>query len=97
MRTFEKLANHPYAQCCVERHDCGIVFWSYRTAVIVIDNDGWLHCTGTYSQTTRRQMGWFMREYVTYPNGKRGSYADAKQCYEKHFDFNVYTGEIREC
>lgn len=67
-----KLAMHQYANCRVSvyRED-GRVYcvslWSYSTDVcgIYLDevDETWhVYCTGTYSQTTRRQIGWFARE-----------------------------------
>ena len=59
-----KLYNHPYAQCHVVIHTPGnIDFYSYRTRVISIHGDK-IECTGTYSQTTRKQIGWFLHEYL---------------------------------
>ena len=67
-----KLASHQYAKCCVSvyREDgrvTSVSLVSYSTDVcgIYLDEvDGaWhLYCTGTYSQTTRKQIGWFARE-----------------------------------
>ena len=67
-----KLASHQYAKCHVSvyRED-GRVYcvslWSYSTDVcgIYLDEDdgAWhVYCKGTYSQTTRKQIGWFARE-----------------------------------
>lgn len=63
-----RLTNHKSAQChvCIE-DDGTIYFFSYSTLVIQadhIDNDNYiLFCTGTYSNTTRKQIGWFLKEY----------------------------------
>ena len=85
----------PYAQAHVEiDEDRNIHLFSYVTLVCTLTADGWLTCTGTYSQTTRRHIGAFMREYVKYPNGEAGSYYDAKNCYVNGYRFNVFTGEI---
>ena len=67
----------------------GIVLMSYGTPVIAIDPDGWLTCTGTYSQTTRKHISAFMREYAPHFD-----YYDAKACYEKYQKLNIYTGKI---
>ena len=67
-----KLDSHPASNCCVciyredGRLTC-VSLRSYSTDVcgIYLDEpDGsWnVYCTGTYSQTTRRQIGWFARE-----------------------------------
>ena len=87
----KKLTDHPYSQCYVSiDHKVGIHFYSYRTLVITIDNDGWLTCYGLYSATTRKQIGWFMREYC-HPL----TFHDAKRCYCEDMQINIHTGEIR--
>ena len=85
--TTKKLNSMPYAQAQVEIDDT-IVLRSYRTAVIIVDSEGWLSCTGTYSQTTRKHIGSFMREY------NFGTYQTAKTLYEEGLKMNVYTGEV---
>ena len=85
------LREMPYAQCGVNIHKDGrIDFISYTTLVITIDADGWLEITGTYSQTTRKQIGRFLREYV--PNL---CYQDVKMFYERELLYNVRTGEVK--
>lgn len=78
-----KLTNHKSAQCHVSIEDNGTInFISYTTLVIQAvpsDCGGYvLYCTGTYSQTTRRQIGWFLKEYFG-----DVSYYDMKRCAEK--------------
>lgn len=85
--TKKKLASMPYAQAQVEITDT-IVLRSYRTAVIIVDSEGWLSCTGTYSQTTRKHIGAFMKEY------NFGDYQTAKMLYNEGLKLNVYTGEV---
>lgn len=76
-----KLTNHEHAQCFVAIEDDGTInFISYRTLVIraVLDTSGQyvLFCTGTYSQTTRKQIGWFLKEYfgdVSYYDMKKSA------------------------
>lgn len=84
-----RLKSMPNAQCGVrfDEHG-GIDFMSYRTLVITIDPQGWLTCTGTYSPTTRKQIGRFLSEYA--PNI---TYQDAKYCYEANKAMNIYTRE----
>ena len=93
----KKLSAMPYAQAHVEIDPAGNIYlFSYVTLVCILTAEGWLTCTGTYSQTTRKHIGAFMREYVSYPNGDRGSYYDAKRCFECGYRFNVLTGEIED-
>ena len=95
--TIKKLSAMPYAQAHVEIDNNGNIFLiSYTTLVCCLDNEGWLSCTGTYSNTTRRHIGAFMKEYVEYPSGMRGNYYDAKACYEGGYQLNIYTGEVED-
>ena len=87
-----KLKNHPYAQCSVRvLLDGSIVFTSYNTDVIYIDKDGWLYVSGLYSATTRKQIGYFLNEYVP-----ALTYQDIKSLYYNKRFLNIYTGEIKE-
>ena len=86
-----KLKNHPYAQCSVRvLLDGSIVFTSYNTDVIYIDKDGWLYVSGLYSATTRKQIGYFLKEYVP-----ALSYQDIKMIYCKNLSLNIYTGQLK--
>lgn len=72
MRKSFKLLNHEYCNAHVEIHfdednkAYKIELLSYSTIVCgayKAANDGWtVFCTGTYSQTTRRQISWFSRQ-----------------------------------
>jgi hypothetical protein len=87
----------PYAQAHVEIDEDGNKYlFSYRTLVIELTADGWLTCTGTYSRTTIRHIGAFMREYVEWPNGERGDYFTAKNAYLGKYRLNVETGEVED-
>lgn len=61
----KNLTAHPYSQCSVIVGD-RIVFVSYATPVVVIDEQGYVHALPAFScsATTRRQVGWFLREYT---------------------------------
>ena len=83
------LKNHPYSKCFIIVDDAGVRMFSYKTMVIKIDRNGWLDCTGTYSQTPRRQIRWFLREYAPMI-----SYQMVKQCVEDRMVINVKTGEV---
>lgn len=88
----KRISNHPYAQCHVEIDGMGgIHFISYKTEVITISPAGWLTCHGLYSATTRKQIGWFMREYC-HPL----TFYDAKRCYCDGVQINIRMGEIRQ-
>lgn len=83
-----KLKNHPHAQCHVEGHDDGtIVFVSYQTPVLKIDNG--LLCPiqsgkywdgrRIYTPTTAQQISAFLKEYVwdiDYPAFKHAALHD---------------------
>ena len=90
MMTIKKLTDHRYSQCHVEiAPDGGVSFFSYVTLVCHIDAEGWLECTGTYSQTTRKQIGWFLKEYAPAMN-----YQMVKQAYQDEMAININTGEV---
>lgn len=80
----------PYAQAKVIENNGTITLVSYNTTVISVNLQGWLTCYGLYSQTTRRHIGAFMKEYGN------SDYSTAKFCYEKNYRFNIYTGEIED-
>ena len=62
------LRDHASSQCHVIIEDNEIRFISYTTEVIRILFDRGrrlIECSGTYSPTTRRQIGWFLKEYAS--------------------------------
>lgn len=80
--------DHEFAQAHVVLHDDGTIdLVSYTTLVCRIFPDGRLECTGLYSRTTIKHIGWFMREYT------QGTYYDVKKAYQGQMYFNVFTGE----
>ena len=82
------LKSMPYAQATVIIENNEIVLRSYQTDVIIVTADGWLVCTGTYSATTRRHIGAFMREYGY------GDYQLVKMLYNEGLKINIHTGEV---
>ena len=90
MMTIKKLTDHRYSQCHVEIAPNGeIYFFSYVTLVCCIDTEGWLECTGTYSQTTRKQIGWFLKEYAP-----AMTYQMVKQAFADSMAININTAEV---
>lgn len=88
--TYDKnLAFCPYGSCGIVKNSNGINLISYTTVVCTIDNMGFLTCTGTYSNTTRKHINAFLKEYAP-----RLSYYDAKKAYEDRYAINIFTGEI---
>lgn len=88
-----KFKDHPYAQAQIEQFEMpcdGLakILVSYTTIVATIDTEGWLHINGLYSATTRKHIGWFMRELGF-------TYQLAKQLYNDNADMNIETGEVR--
>lgn len=57
------LKDHPSSQCGVIVRGDTVEFYSYSTLVITLKGKE-LKCTGTYSPTTRKQIGWFLKEYA---------------------------------
>ena len=87
-----KLKNHPYANCSFRvLNDGSVVFTSYNTDVIYIDKGGWLHISGLYSATTRKQIGYFLKEYIPQLN-----YYDIKWLYYSKHMINIHTGEVKK-
>lgn len=87
---WKRLKYQPHAQAGVIAHeDGGVSLISYATLVCTIDGEGWLTCTGTYSATTRRHIGSFLKEFAP-----GTTYYDAKFCYENDCSMNVNTGEV---
>ena len=85
-----KFADHKSAQTAMIVKDgiiCGLL--SYNTIVAELNNDGWLTINGLYSMTTRRHIGWFMKELGF-------TYQWAKQLFEDGMAFYIYTGEVKE-
>ena len=93
---FYKLDSHKYANCHVsvgwkDGRMTGVSLWSYSTDVCgfyLDEPDGaWhIYCTGTYSQTTRKQIGWFARELCYAYAPCEMSYYDFKTIYESDID-----------
>ena len=82
----KKLKDHPAAQCYVRLYDNGdICLRSYRTDVVYYRHgSGKVYCTGTYSPTTRKQIGWFLREYIP-----QMSYQDCKKMVAEGLSYNL--------
>lgn len=86
MTITRKLFNHPGCNCHVEINPINgdISFFSYATRVITLTKDKrggrLVECTGTYSVTTARQIGYFLREYAPDLN-----YYDIKRIVGKGF------------
>lgn len=79
-----KLKDHRQAQCHVVVYsDATIDFISYNTTVLecemVNPMEYKIKCNGLYSMTTRKQIGWFLKEYfnsVSYYDIKKIAYTD---------------------
>lgn len=88
--TIRKLSAMPYAQAHVEINENGdICLFSYVTLVAWIDRDGWCGCTGTYSQTTRKHISAFAREYAAPLD-----YYSFKKAHAGGYVVNKHTGEV---
>jgi hypothetical protein len=84
-----KLTAHPHANAHVIITPAVTTFVSYSTPVIDIDKNGWLSCSGLYSMTTRKQIGWFLEEYAP-----AITFQMVKKSVENDTIINIYTGEI---
>lgn len=85
--TKTSLKSMPYAQATIISTENTLILRSYQTDVIII-SDGWMTCTGTYSQTTRKHISAFMKQF------NFGDYFLAKKLYTDNLKMNIYTGEI---
>ena len=91
-----KLTSHQYAKCRVsvyrkEGRVYGVSLLSYSTDVCgiyfdEIDGAWHVYCTGTYSQTTRKQIGWFARELCYAYAPCKIDYYEFKAIYESAID-----------
>ena len=82
-----KLADPKYEQAHKEAMFGNTYLYSYDTKVAEV-RGGWLRIFGLYSMTTRKHIGWFMRE-LGY------NYQLAKKLYEDYMMMNIYTGEVK--
>lgn len=65
--TIRKLNGHNSAQACVTENGNGINLISYTTRVITVKRENgkrMIECTGLYSRTSIKHIGWFCREYL---------------------------------
>ena len=86
----KRLKEIPYGNAFVEIVSNDTMYlWSYRTLVAKVEKN-WLSINGLYSQTTRRHIGAFVREYCNL------MYCDAKMLYEQNMRLDITTGEIEE-
>lgn len=78
----------PYAQAGVMVEDDRIILISYTTPVIFlwVDKRGHrcMDCSGTYSATTRKHIGAFLREYCP-----EVCYYDAKRAFKAQGTFDI--------
>ena len=72
-----RLKNHSQANCYVEILEDGVRLISYTTPVCEIRSEV-LVVFGLYSMTTRKHIGYFLKEFAPYLN-----YQIAKKCYEE--------------
>jgi hypothetical protein len=91
MKSIVALSAMPYAQAKVYCFvDGATTLISYATPVAHIDTEGWLEVYGLYSQTTRKHIGAFVKEYAGL------TYQTAKQLYTDGYKMNIHTGEVVE-
>ena len=63
----KRLAGHEYAQAAVYENGNQLDLISYVTRVITVKHENgkrMIECTGTYSRTTIKHIGWFCKEYL---------------------------------
>lgn len=85
-----KFEGHKKAAAKINLYDDGSMeLVSYKTTVITVDPEGWLHIENTYSMTTIKHIGWFAKMVGT-------SYQTLKSLIVDHKDMNISTGEVRD-
>ena len=86
-----KLKDHKYANCYVVKNEMGIKLVSYKTEVIIaakaeIEDYWYIKCLGTFSKTTAKHIGWFLKEYFpmfNYYDMKNNVGKNPRCCYRK--------------
>lgn len=88
------LAYMPYAQARVYITSNGTqILQSYNTLVASCTPDGFLYVRGLYSQTTRRHISAFVREFgICYQCAK--DIAQMNETSKENVAMNIYTGEL---
>jgi hypothetical protein len=87
LKKIERLKGHNQAQAQVIRQGNEIILRSYSTNVLfynVIEKT--VYCTGRYSMTTIKHIGWFMTQFTDF------GYHEIKDCFMK--DASLYVGFI---
>lgn len=88
MTVDEPLAGHESAQAGVRFASYGAIeLWSYATHVCTIKGD-LVYCFFNGTATTRKHIGWFMREYA------KSYYQVAKMSADTGMWVNFKTGEL---
>lgn len=60
----EKFEGHENANArIVYCADGNILLKSYNTTVLALTPNNWLYCSGLYSRTTIKHIGWFMSKF----------------------------------
>jgi hypothetical protein len=85
------LEGHESAQAQVVTRDGISALISYNTVVAQLDSEGWLTVNALYSMTTRKHIGWFLKEYC---NGTWFSVV-RDVCVKDHMRYNIHTGEVQ--
>lgn len=83
-----KFEGHKRAEAYKVKTFSGIALYSYGTKVAEVYY-GWLKVYGLFSMTTRKHIGWFMKELGF-------DYQTAKWLYENYKIMNVETGRVKD-
>ena len=98
---FSVVPDLPRAQACIlhayhTKENVGYyALISYSTCVACFDDSGYISCRGTYSATTRKHIGAFAK-FITKMTGKGVSYFTFKSACLGSYEYNIFTGEIKE-
>ena len=84
----KKLKFMPYAQAEIQIFPRGVNLKSYETIVAHIDGE-WLTINGLYSQTTRKHLKAFCKEYCGFDD-----FNTIKILANGKYKLNIFTGEL---
>lgn len=87
---YRRLKGHVTKNAHYEENNEKRLLISYQTTVLCVVRNR-LVCRGLYSATTRRHIGWFLRDI-----GANIDYHDVKKAFQLHNAVDITTGEQLE-
>lgn len=82
----ERLDGHKQANAHIIRENNNIILVSYSTAILWYDTmENTVYCSGLYSMTTRKHIGWFMNQFFN----NKYNYHDIKYIYNNNLSLLI--------